>query len=64
MFTFFAPRLVGITKDILTYLSVLQQPSCLLINPITVSNFADLFNGMPVDRVSDLIITATLSYLF
>ena len=32
----------------------MRQTSCLVINPITVNNFADLFNCTPVGRASDL----------
>ena len=31
----------------------MQQSACLVINPITVDNFAALFNCTPVDRASD-----------
>ena len=31
-------------------LNVMQQSACLVINPIKVDNFADLFNCTPVDR--------------
>ena len=31
----------------------MRQSACLVINPITVNNFATLFNCMPVDRASD-----------
>ena len=31
----------------------MRQSACLLINPITVNNFAALFNCQPVDRASD-----------
>ena len=34
-------------------LNVMRQSACLLINPITVDNFAALFNCTPVDRASD-----------
>ena len=34
-------------------LNVMRQSACLVINPITVNNFAALFNCTPVDRVSD-----------
>ena len=33
--------------------NVLQQTTCLVINPITVGNFAFLFNCTPVGRTSD-----------
>ena len=31
----------------------MRQSACLVINPITVDNFAALFNCTPVDRASD-----------
>ena len=31
-------------------LNVMRQSACLVLNPITVDNFAALFNCMPVDR--------------
>ena len=35
------------------YVNVLQQTACLVVNPITVGNFAFLFNCTPVGRTSD-----------
>ena len=34
-------------------LNVMRQSACLVINPITVNNFAALFNFTLVDRASD-----------
>ena len=34
-------------------LNVKRQSACLVINPVTVDNFAALFNCTPVDRASD-----------
>ena len=34
-------------------INVLQQTACLVVNPITVGNFAFLFNCMPVGWTSD-----------
>ena len=34
-------------------LNVMRQSACLVINRITVDNFAALFNCPPVDRASD-----------
>ena len=34
-------------------LNVMRQSACLVINQITVDNFAALFNCTPVDRASD-----------
>ena len=40
-------------------LNVMRQSACLVINPITVENFAALFNCMPVDRASDSMMAPT-----
>ena len=37
-------------------LNVMRQSACLVINPITVDNFAALFNYTPVDRASRLYV--------
>ena len=37
-------------------MSVMLQTACLVVNPITVNNFADLFNCTPEVRASDLMI--------
>ena len=34
-------------------MNVMRQIACLLVNPITVNNFADLVNCAPVGRRSD-----------
>ena len=34
-------------------LNVIRQSACLVINPITVDNFAALFSCMALDRASD-----------
>ena len=36
-------------------MNVTRQTACLVVNPITVNNFADLFNCTPVGRASDLM---------
>ena len=36
-------------------MNVMRQTACLVVNPITVDNFADLFNCTPVGRASDLM---------
>ena len=33
----------------------LRQTACLVVNPLTVNNFADLFNCTPVGRASDIM---------
>ena len=40
-------------------INVLQQTACLVVNPITVGNFAFLFNCTPVDRTSDSMMVPT-----
>ena len=39
--------------------NVLQQTVCLVVNPITVGNFAFLFNCTPVGRTSDYMVVPT-----
>ena len=39
-------------------INVMWQTACLVVNPITVNNFADLFKCMPVGRASDLMMAA------
>ena len=45
-------------------LNVMRQSACLVINPITVDNFAALSNCTPVDRASDSMMAPTKSYSF
>ena len=40
-------------------INVLQQTACLVVNPITVGNFAFLFNCTPVGRTSDYMTVPT-----
>ena len=40
-------------------LNVMRQSACIVINPITVDNFAVLFNCTPVDRASDSMMAPT-----
>ena len=40
-------------------INVLQQTACLVVNPITVGNFAFLFNCTPVGRTSDSMMVQT-----
>ena len=47
-------------KYLVSYvLNVLQQTACLVVNPITVGNFAFLFNCTPVGRTSDSMMVPT-----
>ena len=40
-------------------INVLQQTACLVVNPITVGNFAFLFNCTQVGRTSDSMMVPT-----
>ena len=40
-------------------INVLQQTACLVVNPITVGNFAFLFNCRPVGQTSDSMTVPT-----
>ena len=46
-------------KRIGYYLNAMRQSACLVINPITIENFAALFNCTPVDRASDSMMAPT-----
>ena len=60
--TILSPTIVFIIshyKKIGYNINVLQQTACLVVNPITVGNFAFLFNCMPVGRTSDSMMVPT-----
>ena len=40
-------------------INIMRQSACLVFNPITVNNFAPLFNCMPVGRASDSVMAPT-----
>ena len=40
-------------------INIMRQSACLVLNPITVDNFASLFNCTPVGRVSDSMMAPT-----
>ena len=40
-------------------INIMRQSACLVFNPITVSNFASLFNCTPVGRASDSMMAPT-----
>ena len=40
-------------------INIMRQSACLVFNPITVNNFAFLFNCTPVGRASDLTVTCS-----
>ena len=46
-------KIISHYKKIGYNINVLQQTACLVVSPITVSNFAFLFNCTPVGRTSD-----------
>ena len=46
-------KTVSYYKTVGYNINVLQQTACLVVNPITVGNFAFLFNCTPVGRTSD-----------
>ena len=39
--------------------NIMRQSACLVFNPITVNNFASLFNCTPVGRASDSMMAPT-----
>ena len=43
-------------------MNVMRQTACLMANPITINNFADLFYCTPVARASDLMMAPTYSF--
>ena len=45
-------------------MNVMRQTACLMVNPITVNNFADLFICTPVGRTSDLMMAPAFSFQF
>ena len=52
-------RIISHYKKIGYSISVLQLTAFLVVNPITVGNFAFLFNCTPVDRTSDSMTVPT-----
>ena len=40
-------------------INIMRQSACLVFNPITVNNFASLFNCTPVGRASDSAMAST-----
>ena len=46
-------KIISNYKKIGYNINILQQTACLVVNPITVGNFAFLFNCTPVGRTSD-----------
>ena len=52
-------KIISHYKKIGYNINVLQQTACLVVNPITVGNFAFLFNCMLVGRTSDSMMVPT-----
>ena len=52
-------KIIILYKRIGYDLNVMRQSACLVINPITVDNFAALFNCTHVDRASDSMMALT-----
>ena len=52
-------KIISHYKKIGYNINVLQQTACLVVNPITVGNFAFLFNCTPVCRTSDSMMVPT-----
>ena len=52
-------KVISHYKKIGYSINVLQQTTCLVVNPITVGNFAFLFNCTPVGRASDSMTVPT-----
>ena len=52
-------KIISHYKNIGYNINVLQQTACLVVNPVTVGNFAFLFNCTPVGRTSDSMMVPT-----
>ena len=52
-------KIISHYKKIGYNINELQQTACLVVNPITVCNFAFLFNCTPVGRTSDSMMVPT-----
>ena len=52
-------KIISHYKKIGYNINVLQQTACLVVNPITVGNFAFLSNCTPVGRTSDSMMVPT-----
>ena len=56
---FQTPKIIVRYKRIGYNMNIIRQSVCLVFNPITVNNFASLFNCTPVGRASDSVIAPT-----
>ena len=57
-------KIISHYKKIGYNINVLQQTACLVVNPITVGNFAFLFNCTPVGRTSDSMMVPTKRLIY
>ena len=57
-------KIISHYKKIGYKINVLQQTACLVVNQITVGNFAFLFNCMPMGRTSDSIMIPILRLIY
>ena len=57
-------KIISHYKKIGYNINVLQQPACLVVNPITVGNFDFLFICTPVGRISDSMMVPTYRLIF
>ena len=51
--------IISLYKQIYYNINVLQQTACLVVNPITVGNFAFLLNCTPLGRTSESMMVQT-----
>ena len=52
-------KIISHNKTIGCSVDVFQQTACLVVSPITVGNFAFLFDCMPVGQKSDSVMVPT-----
>ena len=57
-------KIISHYKKIGYNINVLQQTACLVVNSITVGNFAFLFNCTPMGRTSDSMMVSTLRLIY
>ena len=57
-------KIISHYKKIGYNINVLQRTACLVVNPITVGNFAFLFNCTPVGRTSDSMMVPTKRLIY
>ena len=57
-------KMISHYKKIGYNINVLQQTACLVVNPVTVGNFAFFFNCTLVGRISDSMMVATKIHMY